>query len=82
MDKMYDNGALMLGNPKKIIKEFYRQKRENNTTDEIVEEIINDLKEIENIADIVMINYDNPMGYSIDYWTKQDIYKWEKNNAS
>ena len=82
MDKMYDNGALMLGNPKKIIEEFYRQKRENNTTDEIVEEIINDLKEIENIADIVMINYDNPMGYSIDSWTKQDIYKWEKNNAS
>lgn len=27
MDKIYDNGALLLGNPKMIIDEFNRQKK-------------------------------------------------------
>lgn len=82
MKDIYDNGALLLGNPKMIIDEFYRQKKEYKESDEIVEEIIKDLEEIKDIADIVMINYDNSMSYSIDYWAKNDIYKWEKNNAS
>ena len=78
MKKIYDNGALLLGNPKIIIDEFNRQKKEYEETDEIVEEIIKDLEELKDIADIVMINYDNLMGYSIDYWGKSDIYDWEK----
>lgn len=69
MNNIYDNGALMIGNIKDIIN--YIENDENLETWEY-DDLLKDLKEIENIAYIVMVNYDNPMGYSIDYWTKRD----------
>ena len=41
------------------------------------EGLLKDLEELENIADIVMIDYENPMGYTINYWTSNDVIKKE-----
>ena len=72
MDKIYDNGALMIGNIKEIIK--YIENDENLETWEF-EDLLNDLKKFDDKVEIVMINYENPMGYSIDYWNKDDEIK-------
>ena len=68
MENIYDNGALMIGNIKDIIK--YIEQDENLEMWEF-EELLQDLKELKNTeTEIVMVNYENPMGYSIDYWSK------------
>ena len=67
MQNIYDNGEMCLGEVKKIIEYF-------NTTGadiEEYEEVLAELKKL-NADDIVAINYDNGMGYSIDWWTKDD----------
>ena len=67
MKEIYDNGEMCLGEVKKIIEYF-------NTTGadiEEYEEVLEELKKL-NDDDIVAINYDNGMGYSIDWWTKKD----------
>lgn len=67
MQNIYDNGRLCLGEVKRIIEYF-------NTIGadiEEYEEILEELKKL-NDDDIVAINYDNGMGYSIDWWTKKD----------
>jgi len=79
MNNIYDNGDLMIGNIKDIIN--YIENDENLETWEY-DDLLKDLKEIENIAYIVMVNYDNPMGYSIDYWTKDDEIKKELKNIN
>lgn len=75
MTEIYDNGALMLGNVQMIINEI--EKELKNGIDMFcadMEEIIKDLKELRDIdyEMVVCINYDNGMGYTIDYWTKND----------
>lgn len=69
MNKIYDNGALMIGNIKDIIK--YIENDETLETWEY-EDLLKDLKELKSNANIVMVNYENPMGYSIDYWAESD----------
>lgn len=75
MDKIYDNGQVMLGNVK-MIKEEIKKQLKNGVdmfcTD--MEEILNDLKQFSNET-IVSINYDFGMGYMIDYWNEDDIIK-------
>lgn len=78
MNKIYDNGALLLGNIQDVIIEVERELKENIdmfATD--MEELLKDLKELRNIDYdmIVCVNYDNGMSYSIDYWTSKDIIK-------
>ena len=78
MNKIYDNGALMLGNVQMVINEI--EKELKNGVDMFcidMEEIIKDLKELRDIdyEMVVCINYDNGMGYSIDYWCSNDIVK-------
>lgn len=78
MDKIYDNGSLMLGNVQMVIMEVERQKRENiDMLDADMEEMLKDLKELRDIdyEMVVCINYDNGMGYTIDYWSNVDIVK-------
>lgn len=78
MYNIYDNGALMLGNIKDVISEVENEmKKDIDMCFVDQEELLKDLKELEPIADIVMINYDNPMGYTIDYWDSNDIVKQE-----
>ena len=78
MNKIYDNGSLMLGNVQDLIMEIERQKRASiDMLDVDVDEILKDLKELRDIdyEMVVCINYDNGMGYTIDYWTSKDIVK-------
>jgi len=70
MNKIYDNGEILLGKVKDIIE--YTKKQ--GTIDEEMEEILQDLKDFEDNT-IVAINYDNGMGYTIDYWDEKDILK-------
>lgn len=77
MINIYDNGALMLGNIKMVIKEI--EKEIANDIDMCcidASELLKELKETEKeLGDylIVCINYENPMGYTIDYWSDNDI---------
>ena len=78
MNKIYDNGALMLGNVQDLIVEVERQKRENiDMLDADMEEMLKDLKELRDIdyEMVVCINYENYdyQGYSLDYWSSKDI---------
>lgn len=78
MNKIYDNGALMLGNVQMVISEIERQKRASiDMLDVEMDELLKDLKELRDIdyEMVVCINYDNGMGYTIDYWTSIDIVK-------
>ena len=80
MNKIYDNGALMLGNVQDLIVEVERQKRENiDMLDADMEEMLKDLKELRDIdyEMVVCINYENYdyQGYSLDYWSSKDIVK-------
>lgn len=78
MNKIYDNGALMLGNVQMVIMEIERQKKASiDMLDADMEEMLKDLKELRDIdyEMVVCINYDNGMGYTIDYWSSVDIVK-------
>ena len=68
MQNIYDNGRLCLGEVGKIRQQLIDNAEE---TWEIAH-ILDELKEFEDNT-IVAINYDNGMGYSIEYWTKKDI---------
>ena len=68
MQNIYDNGRLCLGEVGKIRQDLIDNAEETWEVEDILEE----LKELEDNT-IVAINYDNGMGYSIEYWTKKDI---------
>ena len=75
MNKIYDNGAIMLGNVKMVREEIQKEIKENvDMFCADMEEILKDLEELSNET-IVAINYDCGMGYSIDYWHEDDIIK-------
>jgi hypothetical protein len=67
-DQVYDNGSMILG--KIIWVKEYICRNEDDITE--VTDIIHDLEDLD--ADtIVAVNYNHPMGYTIDYWTYNDI---------
>ena len=68
MKNIYDNGRLCLGEVGKIRQQLIDNAEETWEIEDILEE----LKELEDNT-IVAINYDNSMGYSIEYWTTKDI---------
>ena len=68
MQNIYDNGRLCLGEVGKIRQQLIDNAEETWEIEDILEE----LKEFEDNT-IVAINYDNGMGYSIEYWTIKDI---------
>ena len=78
MNKIYDNGSLMLGNVEMVINEIEKELKNGiDMFDVDMEELLKDLKELRVIdyEMVVCINYDNGMGYSIDYWSSKDIVK-------
>ena len=70
MQNIYDNGRLCLGEVGKIRQQLIDNAEETWE----IEDILAELKELEDNT-IVAINYDNGMGYSIDYWSSKDIVK-------
>ena len=68
MKNIYDNGRLCLGEVGKIRQQLIDNAEETWE----IEDILAELKELEDNT-IVAINYDNGMGYSIEYWTTKDI---------
>lgn len=78
MNKIYDNGALMLGNVQMVINEIEKElKKDIDMLGADMEDILKELKELRDIdyEMVVCINYDNGMGYTIDYWSSKDIVK-------
>ena len=67
MQNIYDNGRLCLGEVGKIKQDLI----DNGAETWEIEDILEELKELEDNT-IVAINYDNGMGYSIEYWTTKD----------
>lgn len=70
MNNVYDNGSMLLGIKKDIVNQIYNNMLEEEQ-DELYMEILEDLKELKDNT-IVALNYDNPMGYSIEYWQESD----------
>ena len=68
MQNIYDNGRLCLGEVGKIRQQLIDNAEETWE----IEDILAELKGLEDNT-IVAINYDNGMGYSIEYWTTKDI---------
>ena len=68
MQNIYDNGRVCLGEVGKIRQQLIDNAEETWE----IEDILAELKELEDNT-IVAINYDNSMGYSIEYWTTKDI---------
>lgn len=77
MENIYDNGEMILGSKKDIVKYL----NDNLTTSDMEEEIYEILEDLKDLEDntIVAINYDCGMGYSIDYWQENDRVKEFKN---
>lgn len=71
LNNVYDNGTMVLGSVENIRKYLIKNMEEEDLG---VKDILNDLNNELNDT-IVAINYDMGMGYSIDYWTKEDIVK-------
>ena len=67
MKEIYDNGRVCLGEVGKIKQDLI----DNGAETWEIEDILEELKEFEDNT-IVAINYDNGMGYSIEYWTTRD----------
>lgn len=83
MNKIYDNGALMLGNVQDLIMEIEREIKEDiDMLGADMEDILKELKELRDIdcEMVVCINYDNGMSYSIDYWSSNDIINKESES--
>ena len=64
---VYDNGESVLG----VVKDLRRYLTENCDESWEVEEMIEELKCFEDET-IVMINYNGGMGYTMDWWIKEN----------
>lgn len=66
MNKVYDNGYKLLGTVKNIKKDIENNVRTSDMEEQLYE-ILEELKEYKD-NNIVVIDYDNPMGYTIESW--------------
>lgn len=73
MKNVYDNGEMILGSKKNIVK-YLNDNLITSDMEEEIYEILEDLKDLEDNT-IVAINYDCGMGYTIDYWQENDKVK-------
>lgn len=77
MNKIYDNGALLIGNIDKVIKEVQKEIEQDIDmvfTDK--EELLKELLELKELGvEIVYINYERSMGYELNYWYESDEVK-------
>ncbi len=73
MNKVYDNGYKLLGKIKNIRKYIENNIRTSDMEEQLYE-ILEELKEYKD-NDIVVIDYDIPMGYLIEKWEENDLVK-------
>lgn len=71
MNNVYDNGTILLGTKKDIVNQIYNNMLVEEN-DALYQEILEDLAKLKDNT-IVALNYDNAMGYTIDYWEESDI---------
>ena len=73
MGYIYDNGYKLLGLKQDLISYL----RDSLITSDMEEEIYDIIKELQELEDdtVVVINYDNGMGYTINYWEEKHIVK-------
>lgn len=73
-DDIYDNGYKILGKAGVVLA--YVEKNWVGTCENTFEVnyVVDTLKGL-NYSDIVVVDYDNPMGYTVEYWT----YNHKKN---
>ena len=69
MNKIYDNGELLLGQVDQVIDYLGLMYYEEGID---VNDLINDLRELDKNG-IVCVNYDNGMGCTFDYWSSDDV---------
>ena len=90
MNNVYDNGYKLLGTIKDI-KEYsvklleHFKKVDDDYVIETCEETLDIIKELEqNYKEdtIIMINYDNGMGFTWEIWTKKNIVKVVNNESN
>jgi hypothetical protein len=77
MNNLYDNGYYFLGQCNKI-KEYTKLCIEENNDDdmETFKELLKELEDEYSDTDILVINYDNPMGYTIQVFNNGDKVVW------
>lgn len=80
MKKIYDNGEILLGEVKKIKEYTLKQFIKGLIDEEFKTDVLNDLKDFKDNT-IVAINYDNGMGYSIDYWDDSDVIEEQEKRC-
>lgn len=81
MNNIYDNGAIMLGEVKNVVKEIKEEMKNNIDMLYVdMDEILEELKDYKD-DDIVAIDYDNGMGYTIDVWSKNDKVSGFRNEV-
>lgn len=68
MNKVFDNGTMVLGRKDKVYKYLIDNAEETWE----IEDILHDIEELKDNT-IVAINYDLGMGYSVDYWEESDV---------
>lgn len=79
MNKIYDNGYMLLGGYKHLLK-FVDKQLIDNEDDEIILTIKQELEDLKLDDDtIVCINYDNGMGNTYDWWDKKDCMESEED---
>lgn len=72
MNNLYDNGYYFLGQCNKIKKYLKLCIRQNTDDLEILIEMLKELEDEYSDTDILVINYDNPMGYTIQVFNNGD----------
>lgn len=72
MKNIYDNGEKVLGRIYDLKEYIFRNCEDYEEVKEIIEELENYDEDT-----IAVINYSNGMGYSIDYWSSNDIINKE-----
>ena len=73
MNNIYDNGTMVLGNVKNM--KVYLLENFNLEDEDIYDKELFEFLDTLSDETIIAINYDNGMGYSIDYWNKDSIVK-------
>lgn len=75
MNKVYDNGTMVLGSVENV-RTYLLENIEYYEEDELeIKNMLEDINELGNNY-IVAINYDFGMGYTIDYWNiKEDVVR-------